>query len=146
VAQSLLQVYAAYGLGIGLGVGCSYVPAVGAVPRWFARCRGLASGIASSGIGFGTLIVPPLASLLITDVGWRETYLILGVLAVIAGAGMALLIENDPRDRGLGPDAGYRLVPRIIGFPSTTFGLTSMPILHSSGIRLTNVRSRPKRK
>jgi MFS family permease len=71
VAQSLLQVYAAYGLGIGLGVGCSYVPAVGAVPRWFARRRGLASGIASSGIGFGTLIVPPLASLLIKDVGWR---------------------------------------------------------------------------
>ena len=105
VAQSLLQVYSAYGLGIGLGVGCSYVPAVGAVPRWFARRRGLAFGIASSGIGFGTLIVPPLASLLITDVGWRETYLILGVLAVIAGAGMALLIENDPRVRGLGPTA-----------------------------------------
>ena len=42
--------------------------------------------------------------------------------------------------------AGYRLVPRIIGFPSTTFGLTSTAILHSSGIRLTNVRSRPKRK
>ena len=42
--------------------------------------------------------------------------------------------------------AEYRLVPRIIGFPSTTFGLSSMPILHSSGIRLTNVRSRPKRK
>ena len=39
-----------------------------------------------------------------SNVGWRETYLILGVLAVIAGAGMALLIENDPRDRGLGPD------------------------------------------
>jgi Major Facilitator Superfamily len=37
VAESLLEVYAAYGLGIGLGVGCSYVPAVGAVPRWFAR-------------------------------------------------------------------------------------------------------------
>jgi MFS family permease len=104
VAQNLLEVYAAYGLGIGLGVGCSYVPAVGAVPRWFARRRGFASGIASSGIGFGTLIVPPLASLLITHVGWRETYLILGVVAMIAGAGMALLIENDPRDRGLGPD------------------------------------------
>jgi MFS transporter, OFA family, oxalate/formate antiporter len=104
VAQNLLEVYAAYGLGIGLGVGCSYVPAVGVVPRWFARRRGLASGIASSGIGFGTLTVPPLASFLITHVGWRETYLILGVVAVIAGSGMALLIENDPRDRGLGPD------------------------------------------
>jgi MFS transporter, OFA family, oxalate/formate antiporter len=104
VAQNLLEVYAAYGLGIGLGVGCSYVPSVGVVPRWFARRRGFASGIASSGIGFGTLIVPPLAALLITHVGWRETYLIVGVVAVIAGSGMALLIENDPRDRGLGPD------------------------------------------
>jgi MFS family permease len=104
VARSLPEVYAAYGLGIGLGVGCSYVPAVGTVPRWFARRRGFASGIASSGIGFGTLIVPPMPSLLITHVGWRGTYLILGVIAVIAGAGMALLIENDPRNRGLGPD------------------------------------------
>jgi len=104
VGQNLLEIYAAYGLGIGLGVGCSYVPAVGVVPRWFARRRGFASGIASSGIGFGTLAVPPLASFLITHVGWRETYLIFGVVAVIAGAGMALLIENDPRDRGLGPD------------------------------------------
>ncbi len=103
-AQSLLAVYAAYGLGIGLGVGCSYVPAVGVVPRWFARRRGFASGIASSGIGFGTLVVPPVASLLIAHIGWRETYVILAALAVIAGAGMALLIENDPRDRGLGPD------------------------------------------
>jgi MFS family permease len=103
-ARSLLEVYAAYGLGIGLGVGCSYVPAVGTVPRWFARRRGFASGIASSGIGFGTLVVPPLASLLITQIGWRETYLVLGVLTVVVGAGMALFIENDPRDRGLGPD------------------------------------------
>jgi hypothetical protein len=41
---------------------------------------------------------------------------------------------------------GYRWVPRMIGFPSTTFGLASMPILHSSGIRLTYVRSHPKQK
>src|SRR5438270_8360033 len=31
VARSLAEVYAAHGLGIGLGVGCSYVPAIGAV-------------------------------------------------------------------------------------------------------------------
>src|SRR6266700_6965620 len=34
IARSLAEVYAAYGLGVGLGVGCSYVPAVGAVQRW----------------------------------------------------------------------------------------------------------------
>jgi len=104
VARSLPEVYLAYGLGVGLGVGCSYVPAVGAVQRWFARRRGFASGLAVSGIGVGTLVVPLLASALIAMVGWRASYLVLGVLAVAMGGGMALLIENDPRERGLAPD------------------------------------------
>jgi len=55
VAHSLVEVYAAYGLGVGLGVGCAYVPAIGAVQRWFVRRRGFASGLAVSGIGVGTL-------------------------------------------------------------------------------------------
>ena len=105
-AHSLAEVYAAYGLGVGLGVGCSYVPAVGAVQRWFVRRRGFASGLAVSGIGVGTLVMPPLASLFIDALGWRNAYLVLGGLAAVIGGGMALLIENDPRDRGLGPDGG----------------------------------------
>jgi MFS transporter, OFA family, oxalate/formate antiporter len=104
VAQSLLQVYLAYGLGVGLGIGFSYVPAVAAVQRWFLRRRGLASGLAVSGIGVGTLVVPPLAAFLIDAFGWRETYLLLGIFAIVAGAGMAMLIEDDPRGRGLGAD------------------------------------------
>jgi MFS family permease len=104
VARSLLEVYAAYGLGVGLGVGCAYVPAIGAVQRWFVRRRGFASGLAVSGIGVGTLVMPPLATLLIEDLGWRGAYLALGGLAVVLGGGLALLIESDPRDRNLGPD------------------------------------------
>src|SRR5215469_18848635 len=103
-AQTLTQVYAAYGLAVGIGVGCAYVPVMGVVQRWFSRRRALASGLASSGIGAGTLAVPPLAALLIAHWGWREAYLILGVLAAIVGVAFALLIANDPRERGLGPD------------------------------------------
>lgn len=103
-ATSLTQVAAAYALGVGLGVGCAYVPAMGAVQRWFVRHRGFASGLASSGIGVGTLVVPPVTALLIGTIGWRETYLVLGIAAAAIGIGAALLIENDPRDRGLGPD------------------------------------------
>ncbi len=103
-AHSLAEVYAAYGLGVGLGVGCSYVPVVGAVQRWFVRRRGFASGLAVSGIGVGTLVMPPLAAFLIDALGWRNAYLVLGALAALLGAGTALMIENDPRDRGLGPD------------------------------------------
>ena len=104
MARSLTEVYAAYGLGVGLGVGCAYVPVIGAVQRWFVRRRGLASGFAVSGIGVGTLVMPPLATFLIASLGWRNTYLVLGILVAVIGAGLSLLIENDPRDRNLGPD------------------------------------------
>jgi MFS family permease len=103
-ARSLAEVYAAYGLGVGLGVGCSYVPALGAVQRWFARRRGFASGLAVSGIGVGTLVMPPLAAFLIEALGWREADLVLGGLAAVLGGGMAFMVESDPRARGLGPD------------------------------------------
>jgi MFS family permease len=103
-AQNLAEIYAAYGLGMGVGVGLAYVPAMGATQRWFLRHRALASGLASSGIGAGTLAVPLVAALLIVHLGWREAYLVLGIAAALIGAGMALLIENDPRGRGLAPD------------------------------------------
>ena len=115
-APSLTEVYAAYGLGVGLGVGCSYVPAMGAVQRWFVKHRGFASGLASSGIGAGTLVVPPIAALLVAAAGWREAYWGLAALALIVGGGMALLIENDPRDRGLAPD-GLKARPEALHAP-----------------------------
>lgn len=110
-ARTLLQVYAAYGLGVGLGVGCAYVPAVGAVQRWFVRRRGFASGLAVAGIGVGTLAMPPLASALIAHLGWRGAYFTLAAIAVVFGAGMSLLIENDPRGRGLLPDGNVAREP-----------------------------------
>ncbi|MFP3711765.1 MFS transporter, partial [Paraburkholderia sp. SIMBA_009] len=79
-AHTLLQVYVAYGLGVGFGVGCAYVPAVGAVQRWFVRRRGFASGLAVAGIGVGTLVMPPLASALIAHVGWRGAYVTLAAI------------------------------------------------------------------
>src|SRR5882757_7057803 len=85
-ARNLIQVYVAYGLGVGLGIGCAYVPAVGAVQRWFVRRRGFASGLAVSGIGVGTLVMPRLATLLIEALGWRGAYLALSAIAATSVA------------------------------------------------------------
>ena len=113
LARSLTEVYVAYGLGVGLGVGCSYVPAVGAVQRWFVKRRGFASGLAVSGIGVGTLVMPPLAAALIGALGWREAYLVARrPRRMCLACGMALLIENDPRDRGLDPDGELAAISR----------------------------------
>lgn len=103
-AQNMMQIYLAYGLGVGLGVGCAYVPVIGAVQRWFLRRRGLASGLAVSGIGMGTLLVPPLASALIALWGWRAAYLALATVVAVLGCAAAFWVENSPQDRGLRPD------------------------------------------
>ena len=104
VARTLVEVYTAYGLGVGFGIGLSYVPVLGVMQRWFVRRRGFASGIGVAGIGVGTLVMPPVAAFLINAFGWRETYLIFGVFAAVVGGGLAFLIEDDPSGRGLGPD------------------------------------------
>lgn len=97
LAQHLWQVQAAFALCIGGGVGMSYVPAVGAVQKWFDRRRGLASGIAVSGIGVGTLVVPPIGALLIAQMDWRPAFLSIGVFVLLAGGAAGLLVTNPSR-------------------------------------------------
>ena len=57
--------YLTYGLGVGVGVACAYVPMVAVVGGWFLRRRNTALGIAVAGIGFGTVFGAPIAAALI---------------------------------------------------------------------------------
>lgn len=88
--------YLTYGLGVGLGGACCYVPMVSVVGGWFARWRNTALGIAVAGIGCGTLAVAPLAAALIERYGWRETYVILGAASAIILVICALATERPP--------------------------------------------------
>lgn len=76
--HSLWVGYLTYGVGVGIGVACGYVPMVAIVSGWFERYRGAALGIAVSGIGLGTLTVAPAAAALISRHGWRTTYVLFG--------------------------------------------------------------------
>jgi MFS family permease len=126
--QRLWQVYATYSLGVGLGVGIAYVPAVGAVQRWFIRQRGFASGLAVSGIGLGTLLMPPLAAALIPHFGWRWTYTWLGLAVLFVMVPAALLIERSPEVHGLTPDGDPPAANRRT---TTVAGATLSEALHS---------------
>lgn len=89
--QSVEVGYVTYGLGVGIGVACGYVPMVATVGAWFDRHRSTAVGLAVAGIGVGTLVVAPLAERLIDRFGWRDTYIYLAgaaaVLLVVASIG-----------------------------------------------------------
>ncbi len=88
--------YLTYGLGVGLGGACCYVPMVSVVGGWFARWRNTALGISVAGIGCGTLAMAPLAAVLIERYGWREAYVILGVASAIILVICALVVEAPP--------------------------------------------------
>ncbi|MEU2682157.1 MFS transporter [Streptomyces sp. NPDC007107] len=65
---------------------------------WFERKLGFALGIANSGIGVGTVIVPILTAWLIGAFGWRAAFLGLGAVALIAfPIAFFLITEPSPR-------------------------------------------------
>ena len=94
--------YLTYGIGVGVGTACGYVPMVAAVGSWFRRRQGLAIGIAVSGIGVGTLAGAPAAAALIAVYGWRQTYLIFAVVSFLVLAVCGFLADR-PAPTGATP-------------------------------------------
>jgi MFS family permease len=79
--------YLTYGIGVGVGAACAYVPTLALVGGWFSRRRNTALGLAAAGTGCGTLVVPPIAAALISRYGWRTTDIWFGIgAAVLLGA------------------------------------------------------------
>ena len=75
--------YLTYGLGVGIGVACCYVPMVAAVGGWFEQKRTMALGLAVAGIGLGTLVLVPLVEWVIEQNGWRDAYRLLGAISAV---------------------------------------------------------------
>ncbi len=98
--STIQQLYLFYGVIIGAGMGGAYVPLLSTVARWFFNRRGLMTGIVLAGMGLATLIAPPIANQIISNYGWRKSYIILGtvVLAVIVLA--AQLLRRNPTQAG----------------------------------------------
>ncbi len=95
-AASMALVYLAYGAGIGIGIGLVYAPSIASVQPWFTRRRGLAAGIASAGIGAGTLVIPLLATHWIAAFEWRVALRLLAAGVLVVGLGAAFVLRRAP--------------------------------------------------
>jgi MFS family permease len=96
LSGSMGAVVLSYGVCIGLGIALVYTPAIGCVQPWFTRRRGLASGIASAGIGAGTLVVPLVASGLIATLPWRDAMRLVALGVLVLGVACAWLMRRAP--------------------------------------------------
>ncbi|MFN9766098.1 MAG: MFS transporter [Pseudomonadota bacterium] len=99
LAQSLFQLTLAWGLGLGVGIALVYTPSIGCVQPWFTRRRGLAAGIASAGIGAGTLVLPLLAAAAVAALQWRGAMQLLALAVLVLGLAAALLLRRAPAAR-----------------------------------------------
>ena len=100
LAQSLATVYLSYGLLVGLGIAFVYTPSIACVQPWFNKRRGLASGIASAGVGAGTLILPVVVSYLLIEVNWREALQMMSAGVLLIGLTAGFLLKRAPNLSG----------------------------------------------
>lgn len=73
--------------------------------NWFDTRRGLALGIALSGVGFGAVLIPPALQWLISSHGWRSAYFVMGVLILLICFPVVYKwLKEHPSDLGLEVD------------------------------------------
>jgi MFS family permease len=77
------------------------------ISRWFVRLRGRALAIAGMGHGLAKVCMPLAAAMLMLYVGWRGTWAVFGVFALLLVVAPALLfMRRSPEEMGLLPDGG----------------------------------------
>ena len=103
-ATSMSAVYLTYGVGIGVGVALVYTPSIACVQPWFTQRRGLAAGIASSGIGAGTVVLPLLATSAIAALQWRGALRVMALGVLVLGVCATFVLRRAPAPAaGVGP-------------------------------------------
>lgn len=96
-AASLWQFSLAHGLLIGLlGTSATFAPLVADTAQWFDRRRGIALAICMSGNYLAGVVWPPVMQYFIGSVGWRATYVGLGLFCVLTMLPLALVLRARP--------------------------------------------------
>ncbi|MFC1593240.1 MFS transporter [Candidatus Omnitrophota bacterium] len=108
------QLFLSYSLLLSIGIGAAYIVLMATVSRWFDKKRGLALGIATSGGGLGVIATAPFSTYLISSLGWRMAYIVMGVIAWLTVISLSRLLKKDPSEIGELPD-GIRTIPAVTG-------------------------------
>ena len=95
-SNSFWLVYVMFGCASGFGACLGPVVFSKAITAWFDKERGLALGIATSGVGLGTFLLPQMAQLFIASFGWRIAYVAVGVTTWLLAFSMVAIFIREP--------------------------------------------------
>ncbi len=96
-AGSILSFALAHGVMLGLlGTSTTFAPLVADTSLWWNKRRGIAVAICASGNYLAGSIWPSLAQYGVETIGWRQTYIWMGVVCALSMALLALLMRPRP--------------------------------------------------
>jgi MFS family permease len=97
LAPTLLQFGIAQCLLIGaLGNAATFVPLVADASLWFSRRRGIAVAICASGNYLAGAVWPPVLQHYFDLVGWRQTFIGVGIFSIVAMLPLAFALRRRP--------------------------------------------------
>ena len=114
------QLFLIYGVMLGFfGRAALFAPLTANITQWFEHNKSFAVGVVGSGQGLAGMLWPPVFHYLIAAVGWRQTALIYGVLALATMVPLAFILRwSPPTQKSLQPTtaalAGRRVSPFAI--------------------------------
>jgi MFS transporter, OFA family, oxalate/formate antiporter len=97
-ANHLWALYLTYGVIGGFGTGIIYVGIIGLMVRWFPDRRGLATGLAAAGYGFGAFFTSFPIDNMIKSAGYAQTLIVWGVIQALLGVLVAQGLKTPPED------------------------------------------------
>ena len=99
LSGNVAMLYVSYGGLAGLGIGFAYTTTISTVNAWFPDKKGVCSGALMMGFGISALVIGSAANELISSsVGWRTTFLILGIALGVALVAAGLILRLPPPD------------------------------------------------
>ncbi len=94
------------------------------VSSWFQKRKGLALGIVLSGTSLGSAVFSPFNHFLLSEFGWRQSFMILAIFPALILVYIYFVVENSPSDisiKALGNnDAKVNLLNEGMSYPEAT--------------------------
>jgi len=118
--SSSRELYLYFGVFVAVGMS-PYIPLLSLVPKWFTTHRGRMNAVVLSGMGLGMMIMPPMASYLISVWQWRASYRVIAMISLIVMVAASQFLKNPTSPPFRGKNGGAALPRPDQGSKGLTF-------------------------
>jgi OFA family oxalate/formate antiporter-like MFS transporter len=141
--DSLVGLYATYGLLCGVGTGIVYVGIVGLMVRWFPDRRGFAAGLVAAGYGMGAMLTTFPIDATMTAAGYRTALvafgIIFGAVGVLAALGLRAPRPGEvPTEAHVATSAGDTAPKDMLRTPVFWLMFAMMTMMSTGGLMVTS--------